>query len=166
MSPVVRVRGGKRRSYFILHKTEVCCVKENKGLLQFIISAQGGSVVTDIGIRYRWWWWSSSSGQLVVKGREELRQLAARLSLLLPGLLSEENKERISLRSSSKHRCVSSVEAFQEGLWGQSGQISSTCGWDSASPHLYPACFVLCLFRCGVPPPGGRWASAILWAMP
>lgn len=98
----------------------------------------------------------------MVKGREELRQLAARLSLLLPGLLSEENKEKISLRSSSKHRCVSSMEAFQEGLWGQSGQISPTRSWDSTSPHLYPACLVLSLFRCGVPPPGGRRASAIL----
>ncbi|XP_068610517.1 multiple inositol polyphosphate phosphatase 1b [Brachionichthys hirsutus] len=56
-------------------------------------------------------------GQLVTKGREELRQLARRLSVLFPALLSEENRSRISLRSSSKHRCVSSVEAFQEGLW-------------------------------------------------
>ena len=63
----------------------------------------------------------SSSGQLVMKGREDLHQLALRLSSLFPSLLSEENLRRISLRSSSKHRCVSSVEAFQEGLWRRPG---------------------------------------------
>lgn len=55
MSPAVRVRVrvGKGRGYFFLYKTEVCCVKENKGLLQFISSAQGVSVVvTNIGVRY------------------------------------------------------------------------------------------------------------------
>lgn len=56
-----------------------------------------------------------------MKGREELRQLASRLSVLFPGLLSEENLGRISLRSSSKHRCMSSMEAFQEGLWRRPG---------------------------------------------
>lgn len=60
-------------------------------------------------------------GQLVTKGRAELRQLASRLLALFPSLLAEENVKRVRLRSSSKHRCVSSVEAFQEGLWGRSG---------------------------------------------
>lgn len=59
------------------------------------------------------------------KGKEELRQLAARLSILLPTLLSEEKKDKINLKSSSKHRCISSVEAFQEGLWGQTGLVST-----------------------------------------
>ncbi|XP_042338258.1 multiple inositol polyphosphate phosphatase 1-like, partial [Plectropomus leopardus] len=60
--------------------------------------------------------------QLVEKGRDDLRQLARRLSVLFPSLLSEDNLRRISMRSSSKHRCVSSTEAFQEGLqlhWGR-----------------------------------------------
>lgn len=67
-----------------------------------------------------------------MKGRDDLRQLAQRLSVLFPSLLSEENLRRISLRSSSKHRCVSSVEAFQEGLqqlWrrsGESAQVNAT----------------------------------------
>lgn len=66
----------------------------------------------------RWenWYTEDMDGQLVMKGREDLRQLSVRLSLLFPSLLCEENMRRISLRSSSKHRCVSSVEAFQEGL--------------------------------------------------
>lgn len=67
-------------------------------------------------------------GKLVMKGRMELHQLALRLSLLFPLLLKEENLSRISLRSSSKHRCVSSIEAFQEGLWRKSGddQLSTS----------------------------------------
>jgi len=63
----------------------------------------------------------------VEKGRADLRQLASRLSTLFPALLSEENRRRISWRSSSKHRCVRSVEAFQQGLqqhWGATGQRS------------------------------------------
>ncbi|XP_068161906.1 multiple inositol polyphosphate phosphatase 1b [Antennarius striatus] len=72
-------------------------------------------------LRSRWenWFTEDMDGQLVMKGRAELRQLARRLAVLFPSLLSEENRLRISLRSSSKHRCVSSVEAFQEGLWGR-----------------------------------------------
>uniref|UniRef100_A0A3Q3W6G7 Multiple inositol polyphosphate phosphatase 1 n=1 Tax=Mola mola TaxID=94237 RepID=A0A3Q3W6G7_MOLML len=73
--------------------------------------ASGGSAGWQRDIRGRWENWFSEDmdgeRQLVTKGREELRQLA-------------ENLTRISLRSSSKHRCVSSVEAFQEGLWRRS----------------------------------------------
>ncbi|XP_070708037.1 multiple inositol polyphosphate phosphatase 1b [Pempheris klunzingeri] len=77
----------------------------------------------DIQSRWEMWFTEDMDGQLVMKGREDLRQLAVRLSLLLPALLSEENQRRFSVRSSSKHRCVSSVESFQEGLqllWGRS----------------------------------------------
>lgn len=66
--------------------------------------------------RWEMWYTEDMDGQLVMKGREDLRQLAKRLYVLFPSLLAEENLSRISLRSSSKHRCVSSVEAFQEGL--------------------------------------------------
>lgn len=74
-------------------------------------------------LQSRWenWYTEDMDGQLVSKGREDLHQLAKRLFSLFPSLLAEENLSRISLRSSSKHRCVSSVEAFQEGLaaaWG------------------------------------------------
>ncbi|XP_029701157.1 multiple inositol polyphosphate phosphatase 1b isoform X1 [Takifugu rubripes] len=63
------------------------------------------------------WFTEDMDGQLVTKGRAELRDLASRLLTLFPSLLLEKNLNRISLRSSSKHRCVSSMEAFQEGLW-------------------------------------------------
>lgn len=64
------------------------------------------------------------------KGQDDLHQLARRLAVLVPSLLSEENRSsgRIRFLTSSKHRCVSSVEAFQEGLqrhWGQHGETQS-----------------------------------------
>uniref|UniRef100_A0A8C2Z4R4 Multiple inositol-polyphosphate phosphatase 1b n=2 Tax=Cyclopterus lumpus TaxID=8103 RepID=A0A8C2Z4R4_CYCLU len=73
----------------------------------------------DIQSRWEMWYREDMDGQLVAKGRDDLRQLARRLSVMFPSLLSD--MRRIRLRSSSKHRCVSSVEAFQEGLqqhWG------------------------------------------------
>uniref|UniRef100_A0A8C9XYS4 Multiple inositol polyphosphate phosphatase 1 n=1 Tax=Sander lucioperca TaxID=283035 RepID=A0A8C9XYS4_SANLU len=78
----------------------------------------------DIQSHWEMWYTEDMDGQLVMKGRDDLRWLARRLALLFPSLLSEENVARVSLRSSSKHRCVSSVEAFQDGLqehWRQRG---------------------------------------------
>lgn len=75
-----------------------------------------GSWLQDIQSRWENWYTEDMDGQLVMKGRDDLRRLAQRLSALFPSLLSKENMRRLSLRSSSKHRCVSSVEAFQEGL--------------------------------------------------
>ncbi|XP_076024044.1 multiple inositol polyphosphate phosphatase 1-like [Genypterus blacodes] len=73
--------------------------------------------------RWDMWYTEDMDGQLVDKGRDDLRLLARRLAAMFPSLLSEENGRRrqIRLDSSSKHRCVSSVEAFQQGLhqsWG------------------------------------------------
>ncbi|XP_034050148.1 multiple inositol polyphosphate phosphatase 1b [Thalassophryne amazonica] len=70
------------------------------------------------------WFTQDMDGQLVEKGRDDLRHLAKRLAILFPSLLMEENfrQRRISFLSSSKHRCLSSVEAFQQGLqqhWNQ-----------------------------------------------
>ncbi|XP_037610374.1 multiple inositol polyphosphate phosphatase 1b isoform X1 [Sebastes umbrosus] len=92
-------------------------------------SSRTSSWLQDIQNRWEMWYTDDMDGQLVMKGREDLRQLARRLSVLFPSLLSEDNRRRISLRSSSKHRCVSSVEAFQDGLqqhWrrtGEAGQV-------------------------------------------
>lgn len=66
----------------------------------------------------------------MTKGRDDLHRLARRLTVLFPSLLSEENRSsgRIRFLTSSKHRCVSSVEAFQEGLqqhWGHHGETRS-----------------------------------------
>lgn len=76
--------------------------------------------VQELQNRWEMWYTEDMDGQLVMKGRDDLRHLAVRLSSLFPSLLSEENvrKRTISFITSSKHRCVSSVEAFQAALQG------------------------------------------------
>ncbi|XP_049615984.1 multiple inositol polyphosphate phosphatase 1-like [Syngnathus scovelli] len=73
----------------------------------------------DVLRRWDMWYTDDMDGQLVAKGREDLRQLAMRLSTLFPSLLGRESLRggRVSVLTSSKHRCVSSAEAFQEGLY-------------------------------------------------
>lgn len=71
-------------------------------------------------IHHSWqqWYTEDMDGQLVEKGREDLMNLAMRLADSFPGLLSEAGLSdgRISVKTSSKHRCVSSAQAFQDGL--------------------------------------------------
>ncbi|XP_028264605.1 multiple inositol polyphosphate phosphatase 1b [Parambassis ranga] len=84
-------------------------------------SAGSDGWLRDIRGSWESWYTEDMDGQLVMKGRDDLRQLARRLATLFPALLAEENRWRMSFLTSSKHRCVSSVEAFQEGLlqhWG------------------------------------------------
>uniref|UniRef100_A0A3Q4G4Q9 Multiple inositol-polyphosphate phosphatase 1b n=1 Tax=Neolamprologus brichardi TaxID=32507 RepID=A0A3Q4G4Q9_NEOBR len=102
--------------------------------------ASGGSESWLQEIRNRWeaWYTEDMDGQLVMKGRDDLRQLASRLASVFPSLLSEENvrKRRVRFLTSSKHRCVSSVEAFQEGLQRESlGLTSDLCVWADAEPE-------------------------------
>ncbi|KAL1775259.1 multiple inositol polyphosphate phosphatase 1, partial [Sigmodon hispidus] len=56
-------------------------------------------------------------GQLVEKGRQDMRQLALRLATLFPDLISRENYGLLRLVTTSKHRCVDSSAAFLQGLW-------------------------------------------------
>ncbi|KAM9425551.1 multiple inositol polyphosphate phosphatase 1b isoform 2-T2 [Pholidichthys leucotaenia] len=69
------------------------------------------------------WYTEDMDGSLAEKGRSDLHHLSWRLSSLFPWLLSEENvkTKKVPVLTSSKHRCVSSAEAFQDGLhrrWG------------------------------------------------
>ncbi|XP_019743400.1 multiple inositol polyphosphate phosphatase 1b [Hippocampus comes] len=79
-----------------------------------------GSAAWNRDVLRRWdmWYTDDMDGQLVAKGREDLQQLATRLSTLFPSLLGEESVRggRIHVVTSSKHRCVRSAEAFQEAL--------------------------------------------------
>lgn len=63
------------------------------------------------------WYGDWMDGQLVEKGRQDMRQLALRLAALFPDLFSRENYSRLRLVTSSKHRCVDSSAAFLQGLW-------------------------------------------------
>ncbi|XP_062859900.1 multiple inositol polyphosphate phosphatase 1b [Trichomycterus rosablanca] len=72
-------------------------------------------------IRTEWkmWYTEDMDGKLVEKGRYDLRHLAVRLSKSFPSLVSVENLRGGGMEfiTSSKHRCVESIQAFQEGLY-------------------------------------------------
>ncbi|KAL0984125.1 hypothetical protein UPYG_G00137440 [Umbra pygmaea] len=74
--------------------------------------------LNDIKTNWKMWYTDDMDGKLVEKGRDDHRHLAVRLANLFPSLMSEENlrSKRIRFITSSKHRCVDSVVAFQEGL--------------------------------------------------
>ncbi|XP_045883602.1 multiple inositol polyphosphate phosphatase 1 isoform X3 [Meles meles] len=72
-----------------------------------------GAALADWPLWYADW----MDGQLVEKGRQDMRQLALRLASLFPALFSLENYGRLQLVTSSKHRCVDSGAAFLQGLW-------------------------------------------------
>ncbi|XP_066521443.1 multiple inositol polyphosphate phosphatase 1b [Hoplias malabaricus] len=72
----------------------------------------------DIQSKWRMWYTDDMDGKLVEKGKNDHRHLAFRLAKSFPTLISEENfrRERMEFMTSSKHRCVDSIKAFQEGL--------------------------------------------------
>ncbi|KAM8918112.1 multiple inositol polyphosphate phosphatase 1 isoform 1-T1 [Lycaon pictus] len=72
-----------------------------------------GAALADWPLWYADW----MDGQLVDKGRQDMRRLALRLAALFPALFSRENYGRLQLVTSSKHRCVDSGAAFLQGLW-------------------------------------------------
>ncbi|XP_063095569.1 multiple inositol polyphosphate phosphatase 1 isoform X2 [Cavia porcellus] len=72
-----------------------------------------GAALADWPLWYADW----MDGQLVEKGRQDMRQLALRLASLFPALFTHENYGRLRLITSSKHRCMDSGVAFLQGLW-------------------------------------------------
>ncbi|XP_055976435.1 multiple inositol polyphosphate phosphatase 1 isoform X2 [Sorex fumeus] len=93
-------------------------------LLQSRAPALGGSGADDDGrdlgavlARRPLWYADWMDGQLVEKGRQDMRQLALRMASRFPALFSRENYGRLRLITSSKHRCVDSGDAFLQGLW-------------------------------------------------
>ncbi|KAM9837114.1 multiple inositol polyphosphate phosphatase 1-like isoform 1-T3 [Aulostomus maculatus] len=99
----------------------------------------------EIQNRWEMWYTEDLDGQLAAKGRDDLRYLAQRLATLFPSLLSKENMSgrRIRFVTSSKHRCVSSVEAFQEGLqqhWKQSHELRYSHDVDDELMRFFERC--------------------------
>ncbi|XP_054377597.2 multiple inositol polyphosphate phosphatase 1 isoform X1 [Pongo abelii] len=98
-------------------------LRQLHGLLQARGSRDGGAGSTgsrDLGAALADWplWYADwMDGQLVEKGRQDMRQLALRLASLFPALFSRENYGRLRLITSSKHRCMDSSAAFLQGLW-------------------------------------------------
>ncbi|KAL7873848.1 hypothetical protein AOLI_G00129190 [Acnodon oligacanthus] len=67
---------------------------------------------------WKMWYKEDMDGRLVDKGRADHRHLAQRLVKTFPSLLTKENLlgGRVKFITSSKHRCVNSTLAFQQGL--------------------------------------------------
>ncbi|XP_037397608.1 multiple inositol polyphosphate phosphatase 1-like [Pygocentrus nattereri] len=67
---------------------------------------------------WKMWYKEEMDGRLVAKGRADHRHLAQRLVKTFPSLLTKENLLglRVKFTTSSKHRCVNSTLAFQQGL--------------------------------------------------
>ncbi|XP_051679277.2 multiple inositol polyphosphate phosphatase 1 isoform X1 [Oryctolagus cuniculus] len=108
----------------IRHGTRYPTAKQIRKLRQLhgLLQARGrgsaggrdlGAALADWPLGYADW----MDGQLVEKGRQDMRQLALRLASLFPALFSRENYGRLRLLTSSKHRCVDSGAAFLQGLW-------------------------------------------------
>lgn len=92
-------------------------LRQLRGLLQTRESVDGGSRVAAALDQWPLWYDDWMDGQLVEKGRQDMRQLALRLAALFPDLFCRENYGRLRLITSSKHRCVDSSAAFLQGLW-------------------------------------------------
>ncbi|XP_075389466.1 multiple inositol polyphosphate phosphatase 1 isoform X2 [Tenrec ecaudatus] len=96
-------------------------LRQLHGLLQARRPGGGeptGGRDTGAALAHRPLWYADwMDGQLVEKGRQDMRQLAQRLAALFPGLFRREDFGRLQLLTSSKHRCVDSGAAFLQGLW-------------------------------------------------
>ncbi|KAJ3608220.1 hypothetical protein NHX12_025270 [Muraenolepis orangiensis] len=112
----------------IRHGTRYPTVKNIRKMLQLydlVLREASGDQAWMEQIRSSWemGYTEDMDGKLVEKGRDDHRHLAVRLSKLFPSLLSAENlrRGRLHFQTSSKHRCVDSIQAFQQGLhkhWG------------------------------------------------
>ncbi|XP_012872685.1 PREDICTED: multiple inositol polyphosphate phosphatase 1 isoform X2 [Dipodomys ordii] len=95
-------------------------LRQLHGLLQARRSGGGDGEAGGLGAALAAWplgYADWMDGQLVEKGRLDMRRLALRLAALFPALFSRENYGRLRLVTSSKHRCVDSGAAFLQGLW-------------------------------------------------
>ncbi|KAM4624303.1 multiple inositol polyphosphate phosphatase 1b [Polymixia lowei] len=100
-------------------------VKRMQRLYDLVVNEASNSEtwLDEIQTTWKMWYTNDMDGKLVEKGRDDHRHLAVRLAKLFPSLLCVENQRRHRVRflTSSKHRCVDSIEAFQQGLhkhWG------------------------------------------------
>jgi len=101
-------------------------------LFGLVVSEASGSESWLNNIKtWKMWYTEDMDGRLVEKGRDDHRHLAMRLAQSFPTLISEDllRANRIEfITSSSKHRCIDSVKAFQEGLhrlWDVQGRLMS-----------------------------------------
>ncbi|XP_076856349.1 multiple inositol polyphosphate phosphatase 1b [Brachyhypopomus gauderio] len=95
-------------------------VKKIAHLYDLVMAEASSSTwwLKDIKSKWAMWYTEDMDGKLVTKGKFDHRYLAIRLAKTFPTLISRDNLlgNRIEFMTSSKHRCVDSIKAFQEGL--------------------------------------------------
>ncbi|TRY53889.1 hypothetical protein DNTS_000569 [Danionella cerebrum] len=105
----------------IRHGTRYPTTKNVKKIARLFDLVSSGSATWINEIKgWKMWYTEEMDGRLVEKGRDDHWHLAVRLARSFPSLISEDllRAHRIEFITSSKHRCVESVKAFQEGLRG------------------------------------------------
>uniref|UniRef100_A0A8C6U2W5 2,3-bisphosphoglycerate 3-phosphatase n=1 Tax=Neogobius melanostomus TaxID=47308 RepID=A0A8C6U2W5_9GOBI len=117
--PRLRAAGRSTSTAVIRHGTRfptVKNVKRMRRLSELVYSSGRSGTRTTWTVTIKYFTWTTWT--LVEKGREDLMNLAVRLAASFPALLSEAELRsgRIGVKTSSKHRCVSSAQAFQDGL--------------------------------------------------
>ncbi|XP_007244648.3 multiple inositol polyphosphate phosphatase 1 [Astyanax mexicanus] len=94
-------------------------IRKINELQKFVKSQARGELNILPALRaWKMWYREDMDGRLVDKGREDHRNLAQRLAKTFPTLLTKNNllEKKVSFSTSSKHRCVNSTLAFQQGL--------------------------------------------------
>ncbi|KAJ8250526.1 hypothetical protein COCON_G00224480, partial [Conger conger] len=95
-------------------------IKDMEHIYRLVLTMANGSEswLWDLKTRWKMWYNEEMDGRLVEKGREDHRHLAVRLAASFPTLISVENlrNNRFDFITSSKHRCVDSIKAFEKGL--------------------------------------------------
>ncbi|KAG5831715.1 hypothetical protein ANANG_G00306690 [Anguilla anguilla] len=95
-------------------------VKDMKNIYGLVLTKANGteSWLRDLKTQWKMWYTEEMDGHIVDKGRDDHRHLAVRLATSFPTLISAENlrNNRFQFFTSSKHRCVASIKAFEEGL--------------------------------------------------
>ncbi|XP_076835096.1 multiple inositol polyphosphate phosphatase 1a isoform X1 [Brachyhypopomus gauderio] len=99
-------------------------IKKFQTFYDLVIAAAAGDWSSQPEIKsWQMWYKYEMDGRLVNKGRKDLRYLGQRLVRSFPSLLTEDSlrKGRVKFITSSKHRCVNSTIAFQQGIMDSLG---------------------------------------------
>ncbi|XP_026869277.2 multiple inositol polyphosphate phosphatase 1b isoform X3 [Electrophorus electricus] len=129
-------------------------IRKLASLYDLVMAEASGPAWWLEGIKSNWtmWYTEDMDGKLVTKGKEDHRHLAIRLAKTFPTLMSRDNLlgERIEFLTSSKHRCVDSVKAFQEGLH-QHLDVRD----------LVEAAFFLCSYELAIKSENSLWCNTL-----
>lgn len=88
------------------------------GKFHHLVTTTGSGGLLPELTAWKMWYKEEMDGRLVDKGRSDHRHLAQRLAKSFPSLFTKESLQggQVKFITSSKHRCVNSTLAFQQGL--------------------------------------------------